>query len=312
MNLIEVNQIRKEYKSQPVVNDINFHIGKGEILGLLGPNGAGKSTTISMIASLLKPTSGDIIYEGKSVIAIPNWIRPKLGFVPQEIALYPEFTALENLQFFAKVYNIKRKERKDKINRALERVGLLDRAKSKVSEFSGGMKRRLNIACALIHEPDFLIMDEPTVGIDPQSRNHILDMVKQLNSEGMTVLYTTHYMEEVEAICDRIIIMDHGKIIAQGTKKELIHLIQHQDHLEMKVEARDAQFEEAILLLNGVHLVEYLEDAYVISIEQNADLLPELFQVAKQHGVHIFHLQVKQPRLEDVFLHLTGRTLRDQ
>lgn len=312
MHLIEAHKLHKEFKRHTVVNDISFEIRKGEILGLLGPNGAGKSTTISMIASLLKPTKGEIFYEGDSVIEKPDTIRSKLGYVPQEIALYPEFTALENLQFFAKVYNIPRKERKEKIHQALEYVGLVDRAKSKVNEFSGGMKRRLNIASALIHEPDFLIMDEPTVGIDPQSRNHILEMVKELNKKGMSVLYTTHYMEEVEAICDRILILDHGHIIAEGTKEELIQLIQHQDHIEMKVETRDERFEKELMELVAVELIEFIEDAYMLSVKKQADVLPDIFRLAKEYQVHIYHIQVKKPRLEDVFLHLTGRSLRDE
>lgn len=248
--MIEIREIKKNFNKLEAVKGLSLTIEDGEILGLLGPNGAGKSTTISIISTLLPPTSGDVLYEGKSILKDPRNFRAILGVVPQEIALYPDLTGYENLKFFGKVYGLKGKKLEDQIEKVLQIIGLNGRAKEVVKNYSGGMKRRLNIGCALLHSPRVFIMDEPTVGIDPQSRNHILETVKALREEGMTIIYTSHYMEEVEYLCDRIYIMDHGEIIAAGTKEEL----------------------------KG--------------------------RIADEEGI-------ENPTLEDVFLKLTGRTLRD-
>ncbi len=312
MVLLEATELSKAFQKHQAVQDLHITIREGEILGLLGPNGAGKSTTISMIASLLEPSNGDILYRGQSILKKSSVIRKELGLVPQEIALYPEFTGEENLIFFAKLYKVPAKERAERIAEVLSIVGLTDRASDKVETYSGGMKRRLNIACALLHKPDLLIMDEPTVGIDPQSRNHILEMVQRLNKEGMTILYTSHYMEEVETLCDRIAIMDHGSIIAEGTKRELIGMIQKQDLLYVSVEQQVSSFEEALQEINEVLFIEREDFRYKIGLQQHAEILPELFTLAHEHGVRIQGVDVQSPRLEDVFLHLTGRSLRDE
>lgn len=310
--LLEATELSKVFQKHQAVQQLHITIKEGEILGLLGPNGAGKSTTISMIASLLEPSGGDILYKGESIIKQSGLLRKELGLVPQEIALYPEFTGKENLVFFARLYRVPPKERAERIAEVLSIVGLTDRASDKVEKYSGGMKRRLNIACALLHKPKLLIMDEPTVGIDPQSRNHILEMVKRLNNQGMSILYTSHYMEEVETLCDRIAIMDEGSIIAEGTKQELIGLIQKQDLLFVTVEQQVSSFENAVQRLDEVLFIEREDFRYKIGLKQNAEILPELFTLAHEYGIRIQGVDVQFPRLEDVFLHLTGRSLRDE
>lgn len=224
--MIEALELRKTFKGKAAVDEVSFYLDEGESVGLLGPNGAGKSTTISMISSLLKPNAGDVRLNGTSVIGKPQLIRQVLGVVPQEIALYQELSAYENLKFFGGLYRLKGQQLEMKIQELLEIVGLRDRQNELIKTYSGGMKRRINIAAALLHDPKIVIMDEPTVGIDPQSRNHILETVRLLNRErGTTVLYTSHYIEEVEQLCSRIYIMDHGRIIASGTKEELRRIL---------------------------------------------------------------------------------------
>ncbi|MFC0524989.1 ABC transporter ATP-binding protein [Pontibacillus salicampi] len=312
MMLIELSSLQKKFSQHEAVKSINVTIQKGEIFGLLGPNGAGKSTTISMIATLLKPTSGDIRYKGASTLHDSRTLRASLGYVPQELAIYPEFTAKENAQFFAKLYKVPKKERQERIDSVLYKVGLLDRASEKVERFSGGMKRRLNIACALLHKPDVLMLDEPTVGIDPQSRNYILEMVKDLNTEGMTILYTSHYMEEVEFLCDRIAIMDHGDVIALGTREELTDMMEHQDIISMEAAPMHEEFQARITELPDVSYTELHNGILQIGIHKQADVLPEIFTIAKELGMRIRNVEVTTPRLEDVFLYLTGRKLRDE
>ncbi|KGX91510.1 ABC transporter ATP-binding protein [Pontibacillus marinus] len=312
MALLEAIELSKTFQKHKAVDDLHITIREGEVLGLLGPNGAGKSTTISMIASLLEPSRGEILYKGKSVLKKSEIIRKELGLVPQEIALYPEFTGKENLMFFARLYKVPKKERAERIAEVLSIVGLSDRASDKVEKYSGGMKRRLNIACALLHKPKLLIMDEPTVGIDPQSRNHILEMVKQLNTKGMSILYTSHYMEEVETLCDRIAIMDHGSIIAEGKKQDLIGMVQDQDLLYVSVEQQVAGFEQAVKEIDEVLFMEREDFRYKIGLKQQAEILPELFTLAHEYGIRIQGIDIQSPRLEDVFLHLTGRSLRDE
>ena len=218
----------------------------GESVGLLGPNGAGKSTTISMLSSLIMPTSGEVLWNEQSINKNPEALRKTLGVVPQEIALYPELSAKENLHFFGRIYGLKGQLLAERTEEILQKIGLTDRKNDIVKTFSGGMKRRLNIGAALLHKPSILIMDEPTVGIDPQSRAYILDTVKQLVEEGMTLLYTSHYMEEVELLCDKIYIMDQGEIIAHGTKEALKSLVSDNQTIELKAHILSSGFEEAL------------------------------------------------------------------
>ncbi|HNZ83517.1 MAG TPA: ABC transporter ATP-binding protein, partial [Sedimentibacter sp.] len=223
--MLKVENLYKNFGNIRAVDGISFEVERGEVFGLLGPNGAGKSTTISIISTLLPPTKGEILFEGESIFKNSKNLRQKLGIVPQDVALYPTLTGYENLRFWGNLYGLKGADLKKRINEVAEIIGLNGRLKDKVDKYSGGMKRRLNIGAALLHEPELLIMDEPTVGIDPQSRSHILDTVLKLNAQGMTIIYTTHYMEEAEELCSRICIMDEGKIIASGTKQELVELV---------------------------------------------------------------------------------------
>jgi ABC-2 type transport system ATP-binding protein len=309
--LIEARGLKKYYKKVKAVDGINLEVRKGEILGILGPNGAGKSTTISMLSSLIKPDEGEILFKGTDIIKKPDAVRKTLGVVPQDIALYPDLSALENLKFFGKLYNLKGKELRDRIEEVLDLLGLNCRARDRVKNYSGGMKRRVNIGVALLHRPEILIMDEPTVGIDPQSRNHILETVKQLNSEGMTIIYTSHYMEEVEFLCDRIYIMDHGRIIASGTKEDLKELISKDDTVDIKVDRTNQQFVRDLKCNINIKHVDEKENRITVVSNKNSGILSDIFEAASRNNVNLKSIQIKVPTLEDVFLHLTGRGLRD-
>ena len=310
--MLEIINLSKTFKDKKAVDGIDMYLDGGESVGLLGPNGAGKSTTISMIASLVKPTSGDVLLDGKSTIKNPSEIRKVLGVVPQELALYEELSAYENLKFFGKIYKTDKSELETRIQEVLDMVGLKDRQKDLVKTFSGGMKRRVNIAAALLHRPKVLILDEPTVGIDPQSRNHIIETVRKLNDEhGTTILYTSHYMEEVEQLCDRVYIMDHGKIVASGTQSELLSILSSEDTIQVQLSKRNEAFLESIKLNEYVRRVEETEDGIRIISKRSSHILSDLVHAAEKHGSQITHFQQEVPSLEDVFLHLTGKTLRD-
>lgn len=249
--IVKLEGLIKKYDNKPVVDGLTLEIKEGEIFGLLGPNGAGKSTTMNMICSLLKPTAGNIELFGMDVKKDSKKIKPLIGYIPQDLAIYGNLKAWENVELFTSLYDVKGKDLKVAVDSALEFVGLTDRRNSYAKTFSGGMKRRLNIACALGHKPKLLIFDEPTVGIDPQSRNFILERIKKANSDGTTVIYTSHYMEEIEAICTRIAIMDNGKIIAVGTKEELKNLVR-------KSPDDDISLEQVFLTLTGKTLRDYV------------------------------------------------------
>ncbi|MCT8137993.1 ABC transporter ATP-binding protein [Anaerobacillus sp. CMMVII] len=310
--MLQVENLTKTFKNVNAVTEISFELQEGEILGFLGPNGAGKSTTISMISTLLKPTSGDILLDGNSILKNPQPLRKVLGVVPQEIALYPDLSGYENLIFFGKMYGLKKAELKNRVKEILEVIGLADRAHEKLQTYSGGMKRRINIGVALLHKPRILIMDEPTVGIDPQSRNHILTTVKELNSKGMTILYTSHYMEEVELLCDRIYIMDHGSIIASGTKQQLKELITEANTLNLTVEITTEGFTEALKSHPKIKAVITEGKVYTIALKNyETSILKDLISLAEENQTKIESMQLKTPSLEDVFLQLTGRGLRN-
>ncbi|WP_208585624.1 ABC transporter ATP-binding protein [Gracilibacillus suaedae] len=310
--MLETINVSKSFKGKKAVQDVNLYLDKGESVGLLGPNGAGKSTTISMISTLIKPTSGEIKLNGVNTVNKPRDIRKVLGVVPQELALYQELSAYENLKFFGSIYKLKGKELEDSIQYALEIVGLKDRQKDLVKTFSGGMKRRVNIAAALLHKPQILILDEPTVGIDPQSRNHILETVRSLNeTDGTTILYTSHYMEEVEQLCDRVYIMDHGEVIAAGSKAELLSILSSEDTIKLELSMIDENFVEKVKMLEGVRKVEAASSQLKIISKKGSNLISELVYLADSHQIQLLNYQTETPSLEDVFLHLTGRTLRD-
>lgn len=312
MVMLRVENLTKTFKNVSAVKEINFELREGEILGFLGPNGAGKSTTISMISTLLKPTEGDILLEGASTVNNPSPLRKVLGVVPQDIALYPDLTGYENLVFFGKIHGLKKVELTRRVAEILETIGLTDRAHEKLGTYSGGMKRRINIGAALLHKPRILIMDEPTVGIDPQSRNHILNTVKELNTKGMTILYTSHYMEEVELLCDRIYIMDHGAIIASGTKQQLKELISEANTITLTVDIAMESFTEALKSHSKIKAVLCEDKTYTIALENyDSSILKAIASIGEENQTKIESIQLKSPSLEDVFLQLTGRGLRN-
>lgn len=309
MKMLEIKKISKEYGNTIAVNDVNLQINKGEIFGILGPNGAGKSTLIGIICGLIKRTSGEIIYEEKER-KTRNW-KSNIGVVPQDFALYWDLTAEENVEFFCSLYGFKGKELKERVKRVLNFVGLSDVGNKKASEFSGGMKRRLNIACAISHSPKLIIMDEPTVGIDPQSRNHILKSVLKLRDEGATIIYTSHYMQEIDDICDKIAIIDKGNIIAEGTSEELKNLVGDKRNLNVTIKKEIDGLEEKMLEITGVEKVVYSENQYKISTLKNSNLLTKVIETILTNGGEINNIENSKPTLENVFLALTGKKLRD-
>ncbi|OPJ56793.1 ABC transporter ATP-binding protein [Alkalithermobacter paradoxus] len=311
MSLLKVENLSKEFNSIKAVNGINFEVNSGDILGLLGPNGAGKSTTISMISTLIRPSSGDILYKGESIVKNPKIIQKNLGVVPQEIALYPTLSGYENLKFWGNIYGLRGRVLKERIDEISEIIGIKDRLKDKVEKYSGGMKRRINIGASILHKPEILIMDEPTVGIDPQSRNHILQTILDLNKQGMTIIYTSHYMEEVEQLCNKISIMDKGKIIACGTKEELIQIIKDNNKITLRFD------DVTDTLIQNIKTIDYIkevkvegEDIVVLSDNAN-NIFKDIINKLSQLDSEILSIEVEKPNLETVFLHLTGRALRD-
>ncbi|OLS37109.1 export ABC transporter ATP-binding protein [Alkalihalophilus pseudofirmus] len=310
--MLETEALKKAFKTQPAVDGVSLYLDKGESVGLLGPNGAGKSTTISMISTLVKPTSGEVYLHGESVIKNPSKMRNVLGIVPQEIALYTELTAYENLKFFGRLYGLKGKTLEKRIQEVLEIVGLEGRQKEIVKTYSGGMQRRINMAAAMLHELEILIMDEPTVGIDPQSRSHILETVRHLNEEkGLTVLYTSHYMEEVERLCDRVYIMDHGRVMASGTKEELKSILSGEETILLELDKPYPNLTADLKTHDSIRQTIETEKGLKLIVPKGSRLLATIFQEAEKHQAHILNVNVQVPTLEDVFLHLTGRKLRD-
>lgn len=309
--MLKVSNLHKSYGKREVVRGVSFHVRKGESFGLLGPNGAGKSTTISMISGLIASDHGDVEVGGVSVNKNPMEVKKKIGVVPQDIALYPTLTARENLKFWGRMYGLRGSEVNKRTDEVLEIVGLTDRANEKIEGYSGGMKRRINIGAALLHKPELLIMDEPTVGIDPQSRNHILETVKQLNKAGMTVIYTSHYMEEVEYLCDRIAIIDHGQVIAIGTKNELYNRLAGRSSIHLSVNGSSDELVMKLSNLSGVHKVSKEKEKLIIFANETRQILGNVVAATIAEGAEIISIEVKEPNLETVFLQLTGRSLRD-
>jgi ABC-2 type transport system ATP-binding protein len=311
-DIVRVEGLVKRYGEMTAVDGVSFAIAEGSIFGLLGPNGAGKTTTISMISCLIAPDEGDVLVDGHSVRTDSGGVRRVLGVVPQEIALYPTLTAAENLRFWGKMYGLHGSALSEAVDYGLKMAGLEEQAKKRIETFSGGMKRRINIAAGILHRPRVLLMDEPTVGIDPQSRNHILDTVRELNREGMTVLYTSHYMEEVETLCDRIAIVDHGRVIALGTQDELRALVGDEDRVRIEL-ADDACAEAlaAVRALEGVSRAELADSTLEVLAPDAAPVLGAIVGAIAGSGASVRSVQVVEPDLESVFLHLTGRALRD-
>jgi ABC-2 type transport system ATP-binding protein len=308
---IQVQNLKKSFGALQAVKDVSFDAQPGEIFSLLGPNGAGKTTTISMLSCLLSPDGGEITILGHSLQREPAAAKAVLGVVPQDIALYEDLSARENLTFWGKMYNLRGAALKTRVAEVLDLIGLTDRANDRVGKYSGGMKRRVNIGVALLHSPKVIYMDEPTVGIDPQSRRSILDGVIALKQQGTTVLYTTHYMEEAAEISDHIAIMDHGQIIANGTHDELIKLIGQMDKITVTINAESARVLSTWKIVPGVDHVTAENGTLTLLVNDSNEVLPRLFEAASTQGVRITSVDIQEPNLEAVFLHLTGRALRD-
>ena len=312
MALLEVKELSKSYGNIKAVGGISFEIQKGEIFGLLGPNGAGKTTTISMLSCLIKPDSGDAFVDGCSILKDSMEVKKRIGVVPQDVSLYPTLSAQENLVFFGEMYGLTGSKLREKVDDVLEVVGLKDRRKEAINKYSGGMKRRINIAVGLLPSPKLLILDEPTVGVDPQSRTNILETLKELNKEGLTILYTSHYMEEVEFLCHRIAIMDLGKIIAIGSLNELRLLVGERDLLRISTANEISKdLVETVKKIPDVSEARVLDESIEILTLHGRKLLPQIIEIFGDTGVKIKSVEVKEPNLESVFLHLTGKELRD-
>jgi ABC-2 type transport system ATP-binding protein len=311
-SLLEVRELRKTYGAFTAVDGISFSVRRGECLGLLGPNGAGKTTTLSMLAGLLTPNGGQVLIEGRALAGDTDPIKRKLGLVPQELALYDELTARDNLNFFGALQNLDAPTRRVRIAEALEIVGLSDRAGDKTKTFSGGMKRRLNLAAALLHQPELLLLDEPTVGVDPQSRNAIFDNIEALRAQGKTILYTTHYMEEVERLCDRVVIIDHGKIIVDDTLANLRRQAGVANVLKLELaEAGATDWLPALRQLAGVRTAELAGVVLAVELDGFDAAVPAVLVLLRERGQRVIHLSSQRPTLESIFLAHTGRQLRD-
>ena len=311
--ILQVQNLVKNYGDFQAVKGVSFDIEEGEIFSLLGPNGAGKTTTISMLSTLYTPTSGDAIIGGHSITKDPMGVRGMIGVVPQDLALYEDLTARENLIFWGQMYNMSGKPLTTRVDEVLEQIGLTDKAKDRVKTYSGGMKRRVNIGVGLLHKPRLLFLDEPTVGIDPQSRRAILDTVKDLNNQGMTLLYITHYMEEAEELSHRVGIFDHGEMIAIGTQKELTQQIGEAETLILHIGENDDSEALAKTLkdIQGVQQATAVDHEVSVVCAEAEDVLAEVVTMANDRGIKIRSIDIREPNLEAVFLHLTGRALRD-
>lgn len=309
--ILTVEGLERRFDDLVAVDGVAFSVSEGETYGLLGPNGAGKTTTISMIVGLLTPDAGTVTVAGEKMSVGTVEARSAVGLVPQELAIYPDLTAEENLRFFGHLYGLSGSELDERVSAVLDLVGLETRRGDRAGEYSGGMKRRLNIAIGLLHRPRLLILDEPTVGVDPQSRNSILESVEVLADEGLSVLYTTHYMEEAERLCDRVGIIDEGKLVAEGTRRELVAQVGQRDRIDFRGRG---ELEAAVSALNRLEWVEEvaLADSCVTALTAEASsALPEMMATVAEAGMVVTGVDVQEPDLEAVFLHLTGKALRD-
>ena len=309
--VLQVEDLRKSYGEIHAVKGVNFEIAPGENYGLLGPNGAGKTTTIQMIAGVLAADGGRVTVCGEELTTTTTSVKSHIGWVPQEVALYDRLSARENLAFFGRMQGLSGKELTSRVEEVLKLTDLADRAGDKTIKFSGGMRRRLNIGIGLLHQPDLLILDEPTVGVDVQSRASILDQVAEMTRQGMAVLYTTHYIEEVERLCHRVGIIDHGELIAEGTRTELVRTVGERDRVLITAEGDLTGGAGRIEQLEGVHQAGVTNDGLELLVDDATPLLPRIFEALAGYGISVSGVRVEEPDLEAVFLHLTGRALRD-
>ena len=309
--MIEVEGLAKRYGDFVAVDDVSFAADEGQIFGLLGPNGAGKSTTIGCISGLLDPTSGRVRVLGHDVVVERRAARRKLGVVPQELALYEDLSATENLRFWGGAYGLRGAELERRVRDVLATTGLADRGKEPVKQYSGGMKRRINFGCAIVHEPKVLLLDEPTVGVDPQSRVRLFDMVREQVASGTTVLYTTHYMEEAEDLCDRLAIIDHGKLIAMGTLAELRAMVGERDLLRLAGRFDPERVHAALEAVADLEVVQAEDTGLRLALQDASQRLPSLFETLTAAGAEIRETTLTEPSLETLFIKLTGKQLRE-
>ena len=310
-NILNATNLVKHFGDLRAVDGVSLSIAQGETFGLLGPNGAGKTTSISMIAGLLQPDHGEVIVASEPISTRSTAGKEEIGLVPQDLAIYPDLTGKENLTFFGRLYGMAPAKLAPRVHEVLEVVGLADRRDDLVKEYSGGMKRRLNIGIGLLHKPKLLILDEPTVGVDPQSRNAILESVEQLSAEGMAVLYTTHYMEEAERLCDRVAIIDEGVVRAEGTRRELVSLVGERDRVSITGAGSLHAAADAVRAMDSVTEASATDSTLEILAHEASSILPQLLSTVTAVGGSITGVEVVEPNLEAVFLHLTGKALRD-
>jgi ABC-2 type transport system ATP-binding protein len=308
--MLKIENLTKSFGGVPAVDRISFEVRKGEIFGFLGPNGAGKTTTINMICGLLKPDAGVLLLDGRDMLGGGPAIRKNLGVVPQDVALYDELNAVENLKFWGGLYGLKGPLLKRRIDELLEATGLAERAKERVSRYSGGMKRRLNMAAGMVHKPKLLLLDEPTVGIDPQARSHMLDLVRVFAKQGTTILYTTHYLEEAESLCGRLAIIDHGRILASGTQDDIKRIVGENRMLKVTGRFSRAAVERLQKKIKSLTVVSVSENEAVYSLPV-AQGTGKFIEALLKSGFEIENLGIREPSLDSVFIKLTGRELRD-
>jgi ABC-2 type transport system ATP-binding protein len=309
--MIQLSSVSKSFGNIEAVKNVSFSIDKGEIFGILGPNGAGKSTIVNILNTLIKPDKGDVIIDGVNIKDDGDTIKLIMGVVPQEIALYEELSAYENLMFWGGLYNIPKQELKENVNKTLEIVDLVNRKDDRIKTFSGGMKRRINIACSLLHNPRILVLDEPTVGVDPQNRNHIFEVIERLHGEGMTIIYTTHYMEEAERFCDSIAIIDVGRIIAQGTLKELRKISDVKDLITVKLADSDKEIISRITSANPLFKFDSTSNTLKVECVNISKEISIIINHIQNSGGIIERIYTQGTNLESIYLKLTGKELRD-
>ncbi len=309
--MLDARHLTRRFGERVAVDDVTFRVAAGETYGLLGPNGAGKTTTIRLVCGLLSADGGDVSVAGMPVSTSAPKAKAHIGYVPQDVSLYPDLTARENLAFFGRLYRLQGGALRHRVNEVLDLIDLLDRGDDRVESFSGGMKRRLNIGASLLHEPSLLILDEPTVGVDPQSRHAILESIRALGAAGLAVLYTTHYMEEAERICDRIGIIDHGHLIAEGSSRELVSQVGGRDRITLSANGSLAAFAEACRSMEGIERVDVADSSVQLLAKDGRSRLPQVLEAASRTGTSVKSVEVDEPDLEAVFLHLTGTALRE-
>jgi ABC-2 type transport system ATP-binding protein len=303
--------LTRRFGDRVAVEEVSLHVAPGETYGLLGPNGAGKTTTIRLVCGLLAPDAGEVVVAGLPVSATATAAKAHIGYVPQEVSLYPDLTARENLGFFGRLYRLGGSVLKERVDEVLDLVNLAERADDRVESFSGGMKRRLNIGASLLHRPDLLVLDEPTVGVDPQSRHAIMESISALGTAGLAVLYTTHYMEEAERLCDRVGIIDHGHLVAEGTRRELVARLGEKDRITLSANGSLPAFAEACRTIEGVEQVDVADSFVHLIAADGRSRLAQVLAAATTAGTAVRSVEVDEPDLEAVFLHLTGTALRE-